>query len=545
MAKQIIYSDEARDKLKTGVDKLANAVKITLGPKGKNVAIDKGYGSPLIINDGVSIAKEIELKDKFENLGAELVKEVANKTNDLAGDGTTTATVLTQAIVSEGIKNVAAGSNPMAIRRGVQKGVDAVCEHLKEMSKKVSTKEEIAQVASISADDNEIGKIIAEAIEIVGKDGVITVEESQSFEMSKEIVEGMQFDKGYISPYMVTNAEKMTAQMENVPILITDKKISAIKDILKLLEDLASQGKKDLVIICEDLDGEALTTLVINKLRGVFNVLAIKAPGYGDNKKEMLEDIAILTGTEVISEEKGEKLENINLEDLGSAGRVISEKDSTTIVNGNGRKENIEERVSLLKKSLENTESKYDKEKIEERIAKLSGGVAVIKVGASSETEMKEKKLRVEDAINSTKAATREGIIAGGGVALLKCEKVLDNLKIEDPEERIGVDILKRALVSPIKQIAENAGKEGSVIAEQVRKNDSDYYGYNAATDVFEDLFKSGIVDPTEVTRTALQNAASISAMFLTTEVAIAELPEENNPNDMPMNPGMGGMMGM
>lgn len=545
MAKQIIYSDEARDKLKIGVDKLANAVKITLGPKGKNVAIDKGYGSPLIINDGVSIAKEIELKDKFENLGAELVKEVANKTNDLAGDGTTTATVLTQAIVSEGIKNVAAGSNPMAIRRGIQKGVDAVCKHLKEMSKEVSTKEEIAQVASISADDNEIGKIIAEAIEIVGKDGVITVEESQSFEMSKEIVEGMQFDKGYLSPYMVTNAEKMTAQMENVPILITDKKISAIKDILKLLEDLASQGKKDLVIICEDLDGEALTTLVINKLRGVFNVLAIKAPGYGDNKKEMLEDIAILTGTEVISEEKGQKLEDVNLEDLGSAGRVISEKDSTTIVNGNGRKENIEERISLLKKSLENNESKYDKEKIEERIAKLSGGVAVIKVGASSETEMKEKKLRVEDAINSTKAATREGIVAGGGVALLKCEKTLENLKIEDPEERIGVDILKRALVSPIKQIAENAGKEGSVIAEQVRKNDSDYYGYNAATDVFEDLFKSGIVDPTEVTRTALQNAASISAMFLTTEVAIAELPEEHNHDDMSMNPGMGGMMGM
>ena len=545
MAKQIIYGDEARDKLKTGVDKLANAVKITLGPKGKNVAIDKGYGAPSIINDGVSIAKEIELKDKFENLGAELVKEVANKTNDLAGDGTTTATVLTQAIVTEGIKNVAAGSNPMAIRRGIQKGVDAVCKNLKEMSKEISTKEEIAQVASISANDNEIGKIIAESIEIVGKDGVITVEESQSFEISKEIVEGMQFDKGYISPYMVTNSEKMIAQMENVPILITDKKISAIKDILKLLEDLASSGKKDLVIVCEDLDGEALTTLVINKLRGVFNVLAIKAPGFGDNKKAMLEDIAILTGTEVISEKKGEKLENVNLEDLGSAGRVISEKDNTTIVNGNGRKEKIEERISVLKTTLENTESKYDKEKIEERIAKLSGGVAVIKVGASSETEMKDKKLRIEDAINATKAATREGIITGGGVALLKCEKALENLKIEDPEERIGVDILKRALVAPIKQISENAGKEGSVIAEEVRKNTDDHYGYNAATDKFEDLFKSGIVDPTEVTRTALQNAASISAMFLTTEVAIAELPEEHNHDDMSMNPGMGGMMGM
>ena len=347
------------------------------------------------------------------------------------------------------------------------------------------------------------------------------------------------------SPYMVTNSEKMTAQMENVPILITDKKISAIKDILKLLEDLAAQGKKDLVIICEDLDGEALTTLVINKLRGVFNVLAIKAPGFGDNKKAILEDIAILTGTEVVSEEKGEKLENVNLEDLGSAGKIISEKDNTTIVNGNGRKEKIEERISLLKAALKDNESKYDVEKLEERIAKLSGGVAIIKAGASSETEMKDKKLRIEDAINSTKAATREGIITGGGTALLKCEKVLEALQIEDPEERIGVDILKRALVSPIKQIAENAGKEGSVIAEEVRKNSDDHFGYNAATDVFEDLFKAGIVDPTEVTRTALQNAASISAMFLTTEVAIAELPDEHNHDDMPMSPGMGGMMGM
>lgn len=546
MAKQIIFNEEARSKLKKGVDQLSNAIKITLGPKGKNVAIDKGYGAPQIINDGVTIAKEIELEDKFENLGAELVKEVASKQNDVAGDGTTTATLLVQSIVSEGMKNVTAGSSPMLIKKGIEKGVNEVVSYLNKISKEIKTKEEIAQVASISANDKEIGDIIADAIEAVSKDGVVTVEESQSFGISKEIVEGMQFDKGYVSAYMSTNTEKMVAEYNDVNILITDKKISAIREILPLLEKMANDGKKDLVIIAEDCDGEALTTFVVNKIRGTFNVVVVKAPGFGDNRKAMLEDIAILTGAKVITEERGLKLENIDLNVLGKADKVIATKDNTTIVGGKGDKKELEERISILKTSLENTESSYDKEKLQERIAKLAGGVAVIKVGAATETEMKDIKLRIEDAINATKAATRKGIVAGGGVALLRSIEALNNLKLDNKEEQIGVDILKKALLSPIKQIAENSGVDGSIVAEEVRKNENINYGYNALTNEYEDLIKSGVVDPTEVVMAAIQNAASISAIFLTTDVAITEKPkEECSCGNSGMNGGMGDMGGM
>lgn len=541
MAKQIIFNEEARGKLKKGVDQLADAVKITLGPRGKNVAIDKGYGAPQIVNDGVTIAKEIELEDKFENLGAELVKEVASKQNDVAGDGTTTAILLVQSIVSEGMKNVTAGSSPILIKRGIEKGVNEVVSYLNKISKEIKTKEEITQVASISANDKEIGTIIADAIEAVSKDGVVTVEESQSFGISKEVVEGMQFDKGYVSAYMSTNTEKMTAEYNDASILITDKKISAIREILPLLEKMANEGKKDLVIIAEDCDGEALTTFVVNKIRGTFNVLVVKAPGFGDNRKAMLEDIAILTGAKVITEERGLKLENADMDVLGKADKVIATKDSTTIVGGKGNKKELEERISILKTTLTNTESSYDKEKLQERIAKLSGGVAVIKVGAATETEMKDIKLRIEDAINATKAATRKGIVAGGGVALLRSIESLNNLNLENKEEQIGVDILKKALLSPIKQIAENSGVDGSIVAEEVRKNENINYGYNALTNKYEDLIKSGVVDPTEVVISAIQNAASISAIFLTTEVAIAEKPKAECSCG---NPGVGGGMG-
>ena len=548
MSKQIIFDEKARQALKRGVDKLADAVKITLGPRGRNVVLDKGFGSPQICNDGVTIAKEIELKDKVENIGAELVKEVATKTNDIAGDGTTTATILAQAIIAEGFKNVAAGANPMLIKKGIEKGVNAVIEELKtKISKPISNPEEIAQVASISANDEKLGKIIAEAMQEVGNDGVITVEESQSFGIEKEVVKGMQFDKGYISPYMITNAERMEAEYINPYILITDRKISAVTDIVPLLEKLASVGQKNLVIIAEDIDGEALATLVVNKLRGVFNTLAIKAPAFGDRRKEMLEDIAILTNGKVISEEVGLKLENATVEMLGQAHKVIATKENTTIVEGKGDKQIIETRINLIHKQIDQSTSDFDKEKLHERLAKLAGGVAVVKVGAATETEMKEIKLRIEDAINATKAAVAEGIVPGGGVALFRAKAILDQVDVEG-EQKIGVDILKKALEQPVRQIAINAGKDGSVIAEEVRKGTGNY-GYNAALDKFEDLLKAGIIDPTKVTRCALQNAASIASMLLTTECVVTDEPEDEKAHahhggGMP-GMGMGGMDGM
>ena len=545
MSKQILFDEAARQSIKRGVDKLANAVKITLGPKGRNVVLDKGFGSPQICNDGVTIAKEIDLKDKVENVGAELVKEVASKTNDVAGDGTTTATVLAQAIITEGFKNVAAGANPMLIKKGIEKGVNAVVEELKtRISKPISNHEEITQVASISANDEQLGKIIAEAMKEVGKDGVITVEESQSFGIDKEVVRGMQFDKGYLSPYMITNAERMESEYQDPYILITDKKISSVSEIVPLLEKLAQTGKKELVIIAEDVDGEALATLVVNKLRGAFNTLAIKAPAFGDRRNEMLEDIAVLTGGKVISEEVGLKLDHVELEMLGQAHKVISKKEHTTIIEGRGSKNSIEERISRIKKELELATSDFDKDKLKERLAKLSGGVAVIKVGAATETEMKEIKLRIEDAINATKAAVEEGVVPGGGVALFRARNILDNL-IVDGEQKIGVDILKKALESPLKQIAINAGKDGGVIVEEVRKS-SGNIGYNVVTDKFEDLVIAGIIDPTKGTRSALQSAASIAAMLLTTECVITDEPEPEKPHAHGGMPGgMGGMGGM
>ncbi len=546
MSKQIIFDEEARHALKRGVDKLANAVKVTLGPRGRNVVLDKGFGSPQICNDGVTIAKEIELKDKTENIGAQLVVEVATKTNDIAGDGTTTATVLAQAIISEGFKNVTAGANPMLIKKGIEKGVNAVIEELKtKISKPVTNQAEITQVASISANDENLGRIIAAALQEVGKDGVITVEESQSFGIEKEVVRGMQFDKGYLSPYMITAPERMEAEYQEPFILITDKKISTINDIVPLLEKLAQVGRKELVIIAEDVDGEALATLVVNKLRGVFNTLAIKAPAFGDRRKEMLEDIATLTGAKVISEEVGLKLENVDIDMLGQAHKVISTKEHTTIVEGKGEKTKIDERVARIKKEFELATSDFDKEKLQERLAKLAGGVAVIKVGATTETEMKELKLRIEDAINATKAAVEEGIVPGGGVALFRAKKILDQIEVEG-DQKVGVNILKRALEEPVRQIASNAGKDGSVIAEELRKMDGNM-GYNAASEKFEDLVAAGIIDPTKVTRSALQNAASIAAMLLTTECVVTDDPEEktehNHGGGMPGMGGMGGMM--
>jgi len=541
MAKQILFDEQARAALKRGIDKLAAAVKITLGPKGRNVALDKGFGSPTITNDGVTVAKEIELEDKYENVGAQLLQEVASKTNDVAGDGTTTAVVLAQAIFTQGLKNVAAGSNPMLIRRGIEKAVAAVVKHLKEkVAKPVSTQEEIEQVASISAGDDKIGKIIAEAMQKVGKDGVITVEDSQSFEMSLETTEGMQFDRGYASPYMVTNTEKMTAEYSDPLILITDKKVSALNEIVPLLEKMLQAGKKELVIFADEIEGEALATLVLNKLRGVFNVLAVKAPGFGDRKKETLQDIAVLTGAKVITDDLGLKLENTSLEDLGQARRVISTKDNTTIVGGKGEQKEIKDRIAQIKKEIEKTTSDFDKEKLQERLAKLSGGVAVIKVGAATETEMKEMKFKVEDAVNATKAAVAEGIVVGGGVALLRCQSVLDDLKL-DGDEKLGVEILRVALEEPIKQLADNAGRKGVTVIDHLKDNKDEHYGFNAATNQYEDLVKAGIIDPAKVTRSALQNAASIASLLLTTEAVVTDLPDKEDKH----NHGAAGMGGM
>lgn len=539
MAKQILFDEAARLKLKAGVDKLANAVKVTLGPKGRNVVLDKGYGSPTITNDGVTIAKEIDLEDKFENLGAELVKEVATKTNDVAGDGTTTATLLAQAIMTEGLKVVAAGAEPMAIRRGIEKGVEAVVAELKAMSKDIKGNQEIAQVASIAAQDADIGQAIAEVMDKVGKDGVVTVEESPTFGIEKEVVEGLQFDKGFVSAYMITDTNRMEAVYTDPYILITDKKISALTDILPVLEKIAQSGKKELVIIADDVDGEALATFVVNKIRGTFSVLAVKAPGFGDRRKEMLKDIAIVTNGQVISDELGLKLENTTIEQLGRARKVIATKDNTTLVDGAGDKKAIDARVAEIRAELENTDSDFDKEKLQERLAKLSGGVAILKVGAATETEMKEKKLRIEDAVQATKAAVAEGIVAGGGVALLRTVDALDKLHLGNEDEMVAIKILRSALEAPLRQIALNAGKEPSVIVNAVKKEKGSY-GYNAAKDTFEDMVAAGIVDPTKVTRTALQNAASITALMLTTESIVTDKPEEKK-DSMP-NPGMGGM---
>ena len=540
MAKQIKFDEEARHALKRGVDQLANAVRVTLGPKGRNVVLDRGYGSPTITKDGVTVAKDIELEDKFENIGAELVKEVASKTNDVAGDGTTTATVLAQAMVAEGIKNITAGANPLAVKRGIEKGVEAVVKELKEkISKPVSSDEEIRQVASISANDPDIGKVIAEIIKQVGQNGVITVDESQTFGIVTEVVQGMRIDKGYAAPYMVTNPERMEAEYSEPLILVTDKKISSIQDILPILEKVVQSGKKEIVIVADDVEGEALTTLVVNKLRGTFSALAVKAPGFGDRRKEMLQDIATLTGATFVSEEVGRKLESVELTDLGSARKVVATKDHTTFVDGKGKKEDIDARASQIKKQLETTESDFDKEKLQERLAKLSGGVGVIKVGAATEVELKEKKHRIEDAVSATKAAIEEGIVPGGGVAYLRSLAALDQVVVQG-EEAIGIRILKKALEEPIRAIAENAGKDGSVVAEEVKKMKGTE-GYDALLDTYGDLAKAGIVDPTKVTRSALQNAASVAAMFLTTECVITDIPKKEEP----AMGGHGGGMGM
>jgi len=536
MAKQLLFSEEARQKLGKGIDQLAKAVKATLGPKGRNVILEKKFGSSTITKDGVSVAKEIELKDPYENMGAQMVKEVAEKTSDLAGDGTTTATVLAQAIYKEGLKNVTAGSNPTGLKRGIDKAVTHVVENLKKMSKSIKDKKEISQVASIAANnDTAIGELIAEAMEKVGKDGVITVEEAKSMATTLEVVEGMQFDQGYLSPYFVTDAERMEAVIEDPYILIHEKKISVMKDMLPLLEKIAHSGKP-LIIIAEDVEGEALATLVVNKLRGTLNCCAVKAPGYGDRRKAMLEDIAILTDGKAITEDLGIKLENIGLDDLGKAKRVTIGKEETTIVEGVGKSSDVNARISQIKRQIEDTDSDYDKEKLQERLAKLAGGVAVINVGAATETEMKEKKARVEDALHATRAAVEEGIVPGGGVALLRCAPKLDDLKIEG-DEKIGVNIIKRALEEPIRQIAENAGMEGSVVVNKV-KSEKQNVGYNAESDEYVDMVASGIIDPTKVTRTALENAASIAGLLLVTEVLVADIPEEEKP-------GYGGAGGM
>lgn len=545
MAKQILFGDVARQKIIAGVNQLAHAVRITLGPKGRNVILDKKYGSPTITNDGVTIAKEIDLKDPFENMGAQLVKEVATKTNDVAGDGTTTATILAAAIIAEGLRNVTAGANPVQLKRGIDKAVAKVCEKLDEIKVDIgNSKEKIAQVATISAQDEEVGKLIAEVLEEVGHDGVITVEESQTMGLEKEIVKGMQFDNGYISPYMVTDPARMEAVYEDVKILITDKKLSSIQELLPLIEKIAQLGKKELVIISEDVEGEALATFVLNKLRGIFSVLAVKAPAYGDRRKEMLKDIAALTGGRVIMDEVGLKLENVELGDLGEARKVIADKDKTIIVEGKGHKKDVDARVAEIKVHLEKTTSEFDREKLLERMAKLSGGVGVIKVGAATETELKEKKHRIEDAVSATKAAVEEGIVPGGGVALLQAAHVLEKL-VGDSDEMTGIHIVKRALSSPLHQIAVNAGKDGAVIIHKVLA-EKPGFGYDAAKDEFVDMVKAGIIDPKKVTRSALQNAASIAGIFLTTEAAVTDLPEEKSAAGvMPGGGGMGGMGGM
>lgn len=539
MAKQIRYAEEARRALESGVNQLANTVKITLGPKGRNVVLDKKFGSPLITNDGVTIAKEIELEDPFENMGAQLVKEVATKTNDVAGDGTTTATLLAQAIIREGLKNVAAGANPMVIKRGISKAVDTAVEELKKISRPIESKSAIAQVASISASDETIGELIAEAMEKVGKDGVITVEESNTFGTNLDVVEGMQFDRGYVSPYMITDTDKMEAVLDDPYILITDKKISNIQEILPVLEQIVQQGKK-LLIIAEDIEGEALATLVVNKLRGTFTCVAVKAPGFGDRRKAMLEDIAILTKGQVISEELGLDLKETKMEQLGRARQVKVQKENTIIVDGAGNGQSIKDRIRQLKAQIEETTSDFDREKLQERLAKLSGGVAVIKVGAATETELKERKLRIEDALAATRAAVEEGIVPGGGTALANTIKAVEALLTGvEGDEKTGVKIVKRALEEPVRQIAENAGLEGSVVIEKVMASKPGI-GFDALHEEYKDMIEAGIVDPTKVTRSALQNAASVAALLLTTESVVADLPEK----EKPMMPGAGGMGG-
>lgn len=543
MAKQVLFGEEARQALGKGVDALANAVKVTLGPKGRNVVLDKKFGAPTITNDGVTIARDIELEDPFENMGAQLVKEVATKTNDIAGDGTTTATLLAQAMIREGMRNVAAGANPMVLKKGIEKAVATLVDEIKAKAKKVEGKEAIAQVASVSSADEEVGQLIADAMEKVGKDGVITVEESKGMQTNLSVVEGMQFDRGYISPYMVTDTDKMEAVMDDPYILITDRKISAIADILPILEKVVKQGK-ELVIIAEDVDGEALATIVVNKLRGTFKALAVKAPGFGDRRKAMLEDIAILTGGQVISEELGRKLDSVELSDLGRARQVRASKEETTIVDGAGNKEEIAARADQIKKQAAETTSDFDKEKLQERLAKLAGGVAVLEIGAATEVEMKDKKLRIEDALNATRAAVEEGIVAGGGTTFLDIQGALDKLEAETVGDvKTGVKIVKRAIEEPVRQIADNAGLEGSVVVEHV-KSAGEGVGYNALIDKYEDMIAAGIVDPAKVTRSALQNAASIAAMVLTTETLVADKPEKADPAAAAaMGGGMGGGM--
>ena len=543
MAKEITYDLEARNALKAGVDKLADAVKVTLGPKGRNVVIEKKFGSPTITKDGVTVAKEIELGNKLEDIGAQMVKEVASKTSDIAGDGTTTATVIAQTLIAEGLKNVTAGANPMSIKRGIDSGRNAVVEALKSQSKDLPDSTQITNVATISAnDDQEIGEKISEAMEKVGKDGVITVEESKTAETFLEFVEGMQFDRGYLSPYFVTNPESMETEMDDAYILIHDKKLSNMKDLLPLLEKVVQTGKQ-VMIIAEDVEGEALATLVVNKLRGTFKVLAVKAPGFGDRRKAMLEDIAVLTGGTVISEDAGYKLENATLEYLGKAKRIVSDKDNTTIVDGGGKKDAIKSRINEIKVQIDKTSSDYDREKLQERLAKLSGGVAVVNVGAATEVEMKEKKARVEDALHATRAAVEEGIIPGGGVALLRAQVALDKLKVEGGQS-VGVDILRRALEAPIRQICENAGAEASIVVQNVRDGKG-AHGFDARDESYVDMFEAGIIDPTKVARVAVENACSIAGMILTTEAAVTEIPEKEAPAMPPMDPGMGGMGGM
>ena len=541
-AKEVVYSDVARNELLAGVEKLADAVKVTMGPKGRNVLLQRSFGAPHITKDGVSVAKEIELKHPVENMGAQLVKEVASKTADEAGDGTTTATVLAHAIFKEGLKYITAGANPVAVKRGMDKAVEAIIDELKKMSKPVENKEQIAQVATISANnDKKIGELIAEAMDKVGKDGVITVEEGKSLQDELEVVEGMQFDRGYLSPYFVTDTEKMVAELNDAYILLYDKKISNMKDLLPLLEKMVQTGNKPLLIIAEDVEGEALATLVVNKLRGVLNVCAVKAPGFGDRRKAMLQDIAILTGGQVISEELGRTLESATIEDLGQAGRVVVDKENTTIVDGKGDKAAIEARIAQIKKEIEETTSDYDKEKLQERLAKLSGGVAVIKVGAATETEMKEKKDRVDDALSATKAAVEEGIVIGGGAAILKAAKKA-NAQPDDSDEKIGIEIIKQAVKAPIKQIAENAGYEPGIVAMKVEEADENI-GFDAANGEYVNMFEKGIIDPTKVERIALQNAVSVGSLLLTTEAAVTEVPEEKPA--APAAPDMGGMGGM
>jgi len=540
-AKQLQFDENARHTLLRGIEKLAKAVKATLGPSGRNVILDKKFGSPTITKDGVTVAKEIELEDPYENMGAQLVREVASKTSDVAGDGTTTATILAESIYKEGLRNVTAGANPTSLQRGIMKAVDVIVDELKKLSKKVSDRTEIAQVATVSANwDTKIGDIIADAMDKVGKDGTITVEEAKGIETTLEVVEGMQFDKGYLSPYFVTNAEAMEAVLENPYILIHEKKISSLKDMLPLLEKVAKAGRP-LLIIAEDVEGEALATLVVNKLRGTLQVCAVKAPGFGDRRKAMLEDIAVLTGGKSITEDLGIKLENIKLEDLGRAKRVTIDKENTTIVEGSGKNADIQGRVAQIKRQIEETTSDYDREKLQERLAKLAGGVAVINVGAATETEMKERKARVEDALHATRAAVEEGIVAGGGVAFLRSQKALDTVKDVDGDEKVGVQIVRRAVEEPTRQLANNAGQEGALVVEEVKKRKGNE-GYDVSSDEYKDLVKAGIVDPTKVTRTALQNAASIAGLLLTTEALVTELPEKEKTPPMPPGGGMGGM---